>query len=130
MFNINKAPWNDKRVRQAIALAVDYKATGDGFYGDMWNYTGPMPAAYKQEAIPSSEIKTKPGWNPATKKDDIANAKKMLEAAGFPDGKGLSVKSLVFSRGPHFANATRLKGQFEQVFPGMSNELDVRDDSA
>lgn len=130
MFNINKAPWNDKRVRQALSLAVDYKALGDGFYGDMWNYSGPMPAPYKQEAIPSSEIKTRPGWNPATKKDDIANAKKMLEAAGFPDGKGLNTKSIIFSRGPHFANATRIKGQFEQVFPAMTNELDVRDDSA
>jgi peptide/nickel transport system substrate-binding protein len=130
LFNVGKKPWNDQRVRKAIFLALDYKAMGDGFYGNLWTYSGPLAPAYVQEAIPSSAIQKLPGWNPATKKDDIANAKKMLTAAGYPDGKGLSTTSLIYSHGPHFANATRVKSQLQQVFPQMTNELNVQDDSA
>jgi peptide/nickel transport system substrate-binding protein len=130
LFNMKRAPWTDKRVREAIFLALDYKALGNGFYGDMWTYSGSLPPSYVQEAIPSDEIKGMAGWNPDTKKDDREKAKQLLSDAGFADGEGLNAKALIFSRGPHFANATRVKEQLEEVFPRMSVELDVKEDSA
>lgn len=130
LFNMQRPTWQDKRVRQAIHLALDYKALGDGFYGDRWSYSGALPPAYRQEAIPSDEISQMAGWNPETKEEDRAEAAAMLEAAGYPNGEGLNVTALIFSRGPHFANATRIKDQLESVFSGMSIELVVREDSA
>lgn len=130
LFNMKRPVWQDKKVRRAIFLALDYKALGDGFYGNQWSYSGSLPAAYRQEAIQSDKIKSMPGWNPATKDADRKEALALMSSAGYPDGKGLNVTALIFSHGPHFANATRVKDQLEGVFKQMKIELIAQDDSA
>ena len=130
LFNMKKPVWQDKKVRRAIFLALDYKALGNGFYGDSWSYSGSLPPAYRQEAIQSDKIKAMPGWNPDSKQADRKEALSLLSSAGYPDGKGLNVTALIFSHGPHFANATRVKDQLEGVFKEMKIELVAQDDSA
>ena len=40
-----------------------------------------------------NEIKAKPGYNPDTKEQDIAEAVKRMDAAGYPGGAGISFKN-------------------------------------
>src|SRR6266702_2557550 len=84
-LNINlgcdQKPFNDVRVRQALALAVDREATVGfvaGGYGTPGNDT-PLSSAYHfYKNIP-------------LKKPDIDKAKKLLAAAGYPNGIDLTL---------------------------------------
>jgi peptide/nickel transport system substrate-binding protein len=84
-LNINlgcdQKPFNDARVRQALALAVDREATVGfvaGGYGTPGNDT-PLSSAYHfYKDIP-------------LKKPDIAKAKKLLADAGYPNGIDLTL---------------------------------------
>ncbi|WFU22226.1 ABC transporter substrate-binding protein [Bradyrhizobium sp. CB1717] len=84
-LNINlgcdQKPFNDVRVRQALALAVDREATVGfvaGGYGTPGNDT-PLNSAYHfYKNIP-------------TKKPDVAKAKQLLAEAGYPSGIDLTL---------------------------------------
>jgi peptide/nickel transport system substrate-binding protein len=74
--------FKDIRVRRAITLAVD-RQDGASFYGD----AGKIQALWFPDSPWINEdYLTWPGWNPATKQQDIAEAKRLLTEAGFPDG--------------------------------------------
>ncbi|MFJ3382691.1 MULTISPECIES: ABC transporter substrate-binding protein [unclassified Curtobacterium] len=72
-FNDAKAPFTDKRVRQAIRQAIDAKALIKAIGGTGVEQGGPIPAL-------------DPGYQDLTDIDayDPANAKKLLAAAGTP----------------------------------------------
>ncbi|MEK6344994.1 MAG: ABC transporter substrate-binding protein, partial [Curtobacterium sp.] len=72
-FNDRKAPFTDKRVRQAIRQAIDAKAVIKAIGGTGVEQGGPIPAL-------------DPGYQDLTSIDayDPANAKKLLAAAGKP----------------------------------------------
>jgi peptide/nickel transport system substrate-binding protein len=130
-FNTTKAPWTDPRARRAIFLALDHGALGDGFYGKgNWRNTGPTPYTFTKVALSPDEIAKLPGWNASTKAADIAQAKQLMSAAGYPDGEGLTVVDLVFALAQNTANSTRLKDQLEKVFPKIKVTLDSKPDSA
>jgi peptide/nickel transport system substrate-binding protein len=83
----DRPPFNDVRVRQAMSLAIDRKgiieSTMEG--AGVWN--GPVPAAFKEWALPVEKLGEGAKWyqyNPA-------EAKRMLAAAGHPNGFGGSV---------------------------------------
>jgi peptide/nickel transport system substrate-binding protein len=75
-MNIDKKPFGDRRVRQAIAYAIDVPAIVRAFYP-----TGGMVA---DEWLPPAMM----GNNPSVHAypHDIAKAKALLKAAGFPNG--------------------------------------------
>src|SRR5207249_3758045 len=67
----------DIRVRQALVQAVNKKEVLDLVYsGDGVIVNGPIIPIYKQWALPDDPVKF-----------DIADSKKLLEAAGFANGK-------------------------------------------
>jgi oligopeptide transport system substrate-binding protein len=73
------APFKDKRVRQAVSLAMDRAGMIRGLYGG---------AAFQLNGVVTPGV---PGFNPdlpvlAYNPDE---AKKLMAAAGYPDGKGL-----------------------------------------
>jgi peptide/nickel transport system substrate-binding protein len=83
-FNVLKpGPWQDVRVRRAIALWVDKHeavvavAGGFGYTGGLLNPANPFS---------NPDILTWPGWNPATKQQDRAEAKRLMAQAGYPNG--------------------------------------------
>lgn len=92
VFNINKAPFNNQKVRQAFNYAVDRdkiidkilrgQAYGPGSYG----ITPPTFDAYKVTDID--------GYN-----YDIEKAKKLLMEAGYPGGVGFPEVSLIVNSG-------------------------------
>ena len=89
MFNTKRGPLADPRVRRAIHLAVSRQDLITAFETqEMINLTRWIPYG-NQLATPSDEIARLPGYR-ANKKDDIAEAKKLMAEAGYASGiKGL-----------------------------------------
>jgi peptide/nickel transport system substrate-binding protein len=85
MINNTRKPFDDPRVRRAIHLAVSRQnmfqaiSTQEPVFLSRW-----MPYA-SPFSPPNSELEKLPGYR-ADKDADIAEAKKLLEAAGFPNG--------------------------------------------
>ncbi len=84
-FNRKKEPFNDRRVRQALAMAIDReRLTKD----EMEGATEP---AYGFSASDEVNPKSQISENPAKSKD-------LMTTAGFPDGRGFPVVKLVVNR--------------------------------
>lgn len=76
-YDNSHAPWNDQKVRQALALAVDRQA----IVAAISNNTAHPTAVIVPENIPGS--------NPADAlQGSVDDAKRLLAEAGFPEGKG------------------------------------------
>ncbi|MDB6029135.1 MAG: extracellular solute-binding protein family 5 [Verrucomicrobiales bacterium] len=77
IFNVKRAPFNDKRVRQALTMAIDRetitKNVTRGGEEPAYTFTPPNTAGY------TSSARITP---------DLAKAKQLLAEAGFPDGRG------------------------------------------
>ncbi|MFN8559193.1 MAG: ABC transporter substrate-binding protein [Dehalococcoidia bacterium] len=129
-FNVGRAPFTDPRVRRAVHLVIDYKDWNDAWYGkDAWDYTGPLAAAFA-EAIQSNDVAKLPGWNPATKEQDVKTARDLMAAAGFPNGN-VSFKIMGWpSAGiPHRDNAIRAQDNLKRIWPAMDVTLDIPPDT-
>jgi len=86
VINTRKPPFNDKRVRQALALSIDREIITKNVTrgGEMpaYAFTPPNTAGY------TSETQIKP---------DLAKAKKLLTEAGFPDGRGFPKFEILYN---------------------------------
>ena len=83
-MNVTKPPLNDKRVRKALAMAIDREAIVKLIRGGQlpaYNFT-PDTAGYSSKAHITY---------------DVAAAKKLLAEAGYPDGKGLPPIDILFN---------------------------------
>ena len=78
--NLDQA-WNDVRVRQALALAIDRKAINRIVYGERDGWTG------NDSHIPGND----PVFVPRPMERDVARARALLAEAGFPNGIELPV---------------------------------------
>ncbi len=128
--SLEYAPFKDFRVRKALHLAGDYKAMGDGYYGDGWTYQAALNPMFP-EAWGPEKVKSLPGYNPDTKAKDREEAGKLLAAAGFPNGKGLDFELMVQQPSEvNRENATRFQAQITQTFPETKFRLKMIADSA
>lgn len=111
--------FEDQRVVKALRMAIDYKGVADP-QGVGWLYSGPLHVMFP-EALKSDELAKLPGYNPATKQQDIAEAAKLMDAAGYKDGVGLSFKNNISGppSGISYENAVRLKDQWSKIWPKM-----------
>jgi oligopeptide transport system substrate-binding protein len=84
--NVTKPPLNDKRVRQALALAIDresiVKDIMKGGEIPAFNLTPPGTAGYTNRVHPH---------------EDIAKAKQLLAEAGYPNGKGMPPVEILYN---------------------------------
>jgi peptide/nickel transport system substrate-binding protein len=81
----DQPPFNDVRVRRAISLAIDRKAWSDSLLeGEGCIDAGPVPCALTDWKVPASKM------DPAKAKYlvgyDLAEAKRLLAEAGYPNG--------------------------------------------
>ncbi len=77
-FNVTRGPLQDKRVRQALALAVDTREIVETV-----TKAGEIPA---RSLVPPGIAGYEPALRP---KRDVARAKQLLAEAGYPNGQGL-----------------------------------------
>ena len=112
-------PFTDFRVRKGIFLAMDVADMANGYYGDGWAYQTLLSPGFP-EAWHPDKVKLLPGFNPATKEKDIAEGRKMLEAAGYPLGKGIEFEMrAAAATGVSFENGVRFQAQMARAFPEM-----------
>lgn len=94
-FNVTRKPFNDVRVRKALAMAIDREAI-------IKNITkaGEKPAtAFVPFGIPDAEASKdyrEVGGTLLTQ-FDLAQAKKLLAEAGYPDGKGFPAATILYN---------------------------------
>lgn len=100
-WNNQKAPFNDPRVRRAMHLAIN-RHDAVRVYREEWNNLSRWMSPGGEGATPIEVLETMPGY----RKDnaaDIAEAKRLLSEAGYPDGKGLRTFDLVSASVPGHA---------------------------
>ena len=85
-FNVTRPPLNDKRVRKALAMAIDRQAITETILR-----AGQEPAYFLTPPDTS-------GYTCQTKvKEDVAAARKLLAEAGYPDGKNFPTVEVLFN---------------------------------
>jgi peptide/nickel transport system substrate-binding protein len=78
----DQKPFSDVRVRQAISLAIDRQTIIDSTYDGAGAFNPPVPAALRDWTIPMKDL----GEGAKFYRYDPAEAKKLLAAAGYPNG--------------------------------------------
>jgi peptide/nickel transport system substrate-binding protein len=125
--NMTLPQFKDFRVRQAFQLALDYKAIADPL-GKGWTYSAGTHSQFP-ESLNSEEVSKLPGYNPATKQADIAEAVKLMEAAGFKEGTGMKFRQINSGSSVSDSNV-RVKDQFGKIWPKMEITLGPAPDYA
>jgi peptide/nickel transport system substrate-binding protein len=101
-------PWADKRVRQAINLAINRQDLLNKVYNGTGEYSGHVAAGYGPWVIPPKELKTK--WE----KYDLPKAKALMKQAGF--SKGFDITLTTFSTPLDFpAMAALIQSYLKQI---------------
>ena len=111
-FNVEKTPFNDRSVRQAFSMAIDRSAFPEILKG------GELPAT---SWIPQGMMAYNPsigiGFNPS-------GARRLIEEAGYPEGKGFPEVTAVFSTNPeNLLIAQNLQAQWKKNL-GINIKLD------
>jgi peptide/nickel transport system substrate-binding protein len=78
----DRPPFSDVRVRQAMSLAIDRQAVIDAVFEGVGVLNPAVPAALKDWSLPIAQL----GEGARYFKRDVAEAKRLLAAAGYPNG--------------------------------------------
>jgi peptide/nickel transport system substrate-binding protein len=131
MFNSEKAPFDDPRVRRAINLAVHRQEAMELFgAGDMLGTPFPPGLWYGPTFEEAAQM---PGFresSPGVKDQrDIDEAKRLLAEAGFPDGQGFNVKLMARGTGLTVDISAVVAEQLNK-FLNINVEQDIQESSA
>jgi peptide/nickel transport system substrate-binding protein len=78
----DQKPFADARVRQAMSMAIDRQAIIDASYEGAGQNNPPVPVALRDWSIPMAQL----GEGARYYKHDLAEARRLLAAAGHPNG--------------------------------------------
>ncbi|MGC1579042.1 MAG: peptide ABC transporter substrate-binding protein [Beijerinckiaceae bacterium] len=118
-YDLSRAPWNDKRVRHALGLAIDRKAVVAAVSND---------TAHATDVVVPESI---PGNNPADAiKGSLDDAKKLLADAGFPGGKGFPQFTITASANRGQPLIAQLLQQMWSEKLGISSTINVLEENA
>jgi peptide/nickel transport system substrate-binding protein len=81
-MRVDQKPFSDVRVRHAMSLAVDRQEQIDSLFEGAGVLNPPVPAALKEWSVPMSQL----GEGARYYKRDLAEAKRLMGAAGYPNG--------------------------------------------
>ncbi|MBI2886568.1 MAG: ABC transporter substrate-binding protein [Chloroflexi bacterium] len=85
-FRVDKAPWNNLKVRQAVNLALDRKDYLKTLHNDKARMGAPIPAGYGRWSLPYDELTKHPMYQ-----YDPVKAKQLLTEAGYPNGFNITM---------------------------------------
>lgn len=89
-INTTRKPLDDVRVRRALALVEEEENIIIGFSGDAMFGVTDTGLLHPSMGLPPAEIKSLMGWDQPFE-DRVAEAKRLLAEAGYPDGFKLEI---------------------------------------
>ncbi|MBI2886389.1 MAG: ABC transporter substrate-binding protein [Chloroflexi bacterium] len=104
---ITAPPLSDERVRKAIQLVIDRNAINEAIAFGLGKISAPGDAGFLgNDGIGPEELAKTPGWR-QPKDEDIAEAKRLMKEAGYPDGFKLrGVYISTYAQVPQIAELT------------------------
>ncbi len=111
-FNTEKAPFNDHRVREALAIAIERERLTEG------TTEGATKPALSFLSFTKGENKLS---------QDIKRAKKLLEEAGFPNGENFPTIKLVVNRNDIQQRIARSVKQMWEQNLNLKTEISVKE---
>lgn len=111
-FNLEKAPFNDHRVREALAIAIERERLTEG------TTEGSTKPALSFLSFTKDENKLS---------QDIKRAKKLLEEAGFPNGENFPTIKLVVNRNDIQQRIARSVKQMWEQNLNLKTEINVKE---
>ena len=117
----DQKPFSDVRVRQAMSLAIDRPAIIDAVYEGVGVLNPPVPAALKEWSIPIDQL----GDGAKYYRHDKAEAKRLLGAAGYPNGFPASVCFTTYGSNVVVDTAQLIIRQLKEV--GIEAKLDTKE---
>lgn len=131
-FNVERKPFNDPRVREALSLAIDRKYVANvimqGTYIPAKNFVGPGVS----DAAPGSSFEEYTTANYGDHFDvenyaaDLEKAKKLLAEAGYPNGKGFpAFEYLTNDALYHKPVAEYLQSAYDQL--GITMKINIQE---
>lgn len=126
MVNLKKEPFNDVRVRKAIYLALDRQQLNDLLQDN----TAAVPCPMMNMGYSFEECATWPGLRPKDTpggRADIAEAKRLMAEAGYPDGFSTSYDARQVSNYPDVC--TVVKQHLEDVL-GITGDIQTHESAA
>ncbi len=127
IINRNLAPFNDPKIRQAMALALDRKTYIDILSGGKALVSGVMmPPPEGKWGMPPDKLSTLPGYGPDIEKNQ-AEGRKIMESLGYSAAKPLKIKVSTRNIAIYRDPAVILIDQLKKIH--IDGELEVIDTS-
>lgn len=124
-FNTTRqGPWQDVRVRRAMSLWVDREASICGTQ-DCAGYLSPMLSS--KNPFTNPDFRTWPGWNPKTREQDRAEAKRLMAEAGYAQGGFSMTLPCINDKGAFIKRCEFLQAQFLGL--GISVKFELLDNA-
>lgn len=101
-FRVDKAPWNNLKVRQAVNLALDRKDYLKTLQNNAGKIGAPIGAGYGRWSLPYDEVLKHP-----MNQYDPVKAKQLLVEAGYPNGFNITMDTT-----PAHGQAARDKAEY------------------
>ena len=92
-IRVDRPPFSDERVREALDIAIDRDDLINKMYFGEGNYNGPIPWPLEHWALPQDELRRTLAYDPV-------KAKQLLDSAGYGDGLDLDMPVAAFGDSP------------------------------
>jgi len=121
-WNLANPALADARVREAFWLATDRAQINDAYYGPGWGWAA-AAIPHFQEAWKQDHLQTLPGYGAATREADRAEAVRLMDAAGYPEGDGISLVIVPTTAAVFEEHSLRFMDQMRPLFPKAHFEV-------
>ena len=122
VFNTRKAPLNDRRVRLALAMAIDRATIQKEVY---FGVHGIVAENVLPPGMANADLSAKVPWSGKSMDERRTEAKALLQAAGFGPGKPLKFTYNFLNRPDTKRNAIAMQSMWKQI--GVEVELLAKD---
>lgn len=122
-FNVQKAPLDNKLVREALTLAIDREFIVKEIGKSGQEPAGAFVSTGLSDADPTKEFRELGGdyYDPSDYEGNLAKAKQLLAQAGYPNGEGLPQIEYLYNEGTaHQAIGEALQDMWKKIGVNIS----------